>query len=227
MWAAAPNPGTHTLLTNIFVKTELTVMTQPAMHMIREADAASAVLNPLRRRLLASLAAPDSASGLARRLGLPRQLVNYHVRQLERAGLVEPAGERRRRNCTERLVRAVARSYLIDPAALGPLAADPDAMADRTSSAHLVAQAARLIQEVAVLRDGADREERRLPTLTLGTAIRFATPAAQRAFAADLTRAVAELAARYHDEAAPDGRRFRLFAGAWPVPPDSPREAGP
>lgn len=193
-----------------------------ALHLIHDPERATTALHPLRRRILAELAEPGSATELARRLELPRQLVNYHVRQLETAGLVEPAGERRRRNCTERLLRAVARSYLIDPAALGSLAADPERMEDHTSSAYQVATAARLIQEVAALREGADRAGQRVPTLTLQSEIRFASPEAQRAFAAELTRAVAAIVARYHDETSPGGRRFRLMAASWPVPPAAP-----
>jgi DNA-binding transcriptional ArsR family regulator len=189
------------------------------MHLISDANHAAAVLHPLRLRILAGLAEQDSATSLARKLQLPRQLVNYHVRQLERAGLVEVVGERRRRNCTERLVRAVARSYLIDPSTLGNLAADPDRVEDHASSAYLVAAAARLIRELAVLRDGAGRTGKRVPTLTLQSEIRFATPESQQAFAAELTRTLALLVAKYHDDEAGDGRRFRLLVGAWPAPP--------
>ena len=55
---------------------------------------------------------------LAGKLGLPRQNVNYHLRALERHGLVELVEERRRGNMTERLLRATALSYVISPAAL-------------------------------------------------------------------------------------------------------------
>jgi DNA-binding transcriptional ArsR family regulator len=189
-----------------------------ALHVIEDAATAATALHPLRQRILAELDRPDSATGLSRRLGIPRQQLNYHVRQLEEDGLVEVVAERRRRNCTERVMRTVARSYVISPSALGPLGADPERVADRASSAYLVAVASRAIGEIATLRDGAERAGKRLPTLTLQAEVRFANARAQHAFAEELSAEVARLVSRYHDETAPGGRRFRFFAGVHPAP---------
>ena len=102
-------------------------MSVAALEVIDDAARAVSVLNPIRRRLLNELIEPDSAAGLARRLNLGRQAVTYHVRQLQEDGLVRVVEERRRRNCVERIVQATARSYVISPAALGPLGARPGA----------------------------------------------------------------------------------------------------
>jgi DNA-binding transcriptional ArsR family regulator len=188
------------------------------VHVVADPATAGAMLHPLRLRVLAALAEPDSATGVARRLGLPRQQVNYHVRELEAGGLLRPVGERQRRGLTERLVRAVARSYVISPATLGELGADPSKVHDRMSSAYLIAVAARVIRDVAALRDGAERAGKRLPTLTLESEVRFAGPEAQHAFAEELSEALARLVAKYHDAEAPRGRAFRVVAGAHPAP---------
>ena len=136
-------------------------------------------------------------------------------------GLLEAVGERKRRNCTERLVRAVARSYVISPSTLGRLAVDPDRVRDQASSAYLVAVAARLIREVAVLRDRAEQAGKKLPTLTLQADVRFASQETQHAFAEELSQVVARLVAKYHDGNAPEGRPFRFVAGAYPAPPEA------
>ena len=60
--------------------------TSAAVHVIDDVARAATVLHPLRLRILAELGRPDSAAGLARRLGLPRQQLNYHLRQLEHQG---------------------------------------------------------------------------------------------------------------------------------------------
>ena len=86
---------------------------------------AAVALDPVKRRLLVELATPASAASLAARVGLTRQKVNYHLRALEEHKLVEPAEERRWGGLTERLMVATATSYVVSPAALGPLAADP------------------------------------------------------------------------------------------------------
>ncbi|MCZ6917247.1 MAG: helix-turn-helix domain-containing protein [Gemmatimonadetes bacterium] len=196
-------------------------------HLIEDAEGAASVFNPLRRKILSELDEPDSAAGLARRFGMPRQQINYHLRQLEREGLVEAVGERKKRNCTERLVRAVARSYLISPAALGRLAIDPARVRDQASSAYLVAVAAQVIREVAALRDRADHTDKKLPTLTMQADVRFSSPDAQRAFAEELSQQVARLVAKYHDDETPDGRTFRVLVGAYPAPVNTQDENGP
>jgi DNA-binding transcriptional ArsR family regulator len=191
---------------------------QTPIHVIDHPSGAAAVMHPLRRRILQQLETADSATGVSKRLGLPRQKVNYHLRQLEAEGLVELVEERRKRNCTERVVRAVARSYLISPETLGSLASDPSRVRDRASSAYLVAVAAELIRDVATMRAAAAREKKKLPTLTMQSEVRFATPEDQSAFAEELSATVADLVAKYHDEAAPGGRSFNLVAGAYPTP---------
>jgi DNA-binding transcriptional ArsR family regulator len=75
---------------------------------IESADAAIASLDPIRSRLLAELAVPSSATALGVRIGLPRQKVNYHLRNLEEHGLIELAEERKKGNVVERIMRATA-----------------------------------------------------------------------------------------------------------------------
>jgi DNA-binding transcriptional ArsR family regulator len=184
---------------------------------ITGADQAVVALQRTRRQLLAHLSEPDSAAGLARRLGMPRQRINYHLRELEREGLVELVEERRKGNCVERVVRATARAFVISPDALGELGATPGEAADRFSATYLVSAAARAVRDVAALQTGAKRAGKRLSTFTLETDVRFATAEARAQFAEELASAIASLAAKYHDDRAPQGRRFRLLAAIHPV----------
>lgn len=177
---------------------------------------AAALLDPMRRRLLVELREPDSASGLARRLELPRQVLNYHLRELEKHRLVELVEERRKGNCIERVVRATARSYVITPEAMGELAADPAAVADRFSSAYLVATAAGIISDVAVLREKAAAAGKSLATLAVEGEVRFASATARAEFADQLGAAFARLIAKYHDETGPGGRTFRFVIAGYP-----------
>lgn len=194
-------------------------MAAPALSIVRKSEAAAALLQPDRLRLLRELAEPDSASGIARRLRLPRQRINYHLRELERQGLVELVAERRKGNCIERVVRASAQAYVVSPEALGPLGADPGRVADRQSAAYLAALAARAIRELAGLTERARREDKRLSTLAIDTEIRFANAADRAAFAENFTQAVAALVARYHTAGSPAGRSFRIMVGAYPAAP--------
>ncbi|MBX3358257.1 MAG: helix-turn-helix transcriptional regulator [Phycisphaeraceae bacterium] len=189
----------------------------PTMEVLRAQDRAAAVLDSTRQRLLSELATPDSASGLARRLGLPRQRLNYHLRELEKAGLVKQVDERRKGNCVERIVQATAASYLISPEVIGPLGTDPSRLTDRFSSAYLVAVAAKTITDVAELRARSERAGKGLATLTIQIGVRFANAEDRNAFAEDLANEVARLAAEYHDESAPQGRLYNFVVGGYPA----------
>ena len=191
-----------------------------SLDVIDDAARARTVLNPVRRRVLELLGEPGSAAGLARQLDLPRQKVNYHLRALEKAGFVELVEERRKGNCTERLVRATATAYLISPGALGALAGKPEDLPDRFSSGYLIAVGAKMVREVATLRAGADEAGQHLATLTVEAKVRFASPEAQNSFAEDLAEAVARVVAEHHDEQAPEGREYQLVVGAYPSVPD-------
>lgn len=188
---------------------------------IDDPAAAVAALDPLKTRLLTELSAPASAATLAARVGLARQKVNYHLRALEDLKLVEPVEERRWGGLTERLMIATASSYVVSPAALGPIGADPGRSHDRQSASYLIAVAARIVREVGALWRGAVRSDKRLATLSIDTVIRFRSPADRAAFTSDLTRAVTMLAARYHDERAPRGRPHRLVVASYPAPDES------
>jgi DNA-binding transcriptional ArsR family regulator len=187
---------------------DVTVIDDPA--------AAEVSLDPVRTLLLAELAKPGSASTLAAKVGLARQKVNYHLRALERHGLVELVEERRKGNMTERVMRATAASYVISPAALAAVAPDPDRSPDQLSALWLLALAARLVKEVGELIGRSKRARRPLATFGMDTEIRFASASDRATFAAELSDAVEALASKYHDEFAAGGRKHRLIVALHP-----------
>jgi DNA-binding transcriptional ArsR family regulator len=183
---------------------------------IGDPAAAEVSLDPVRARLLAELAEPASATMLAARVGLPRQKVNYHLRALERHGLVELVEERRKGNFTERLLRATAASYVISPSALAAVQPDPGRAPDQVSAAWLLAVASRLVRDVGDLIGGAARAGRRVATFAVDGEVRFASAADRAAFAEELAAAVAALVARYSAPGAPGGRDHRLVVALHP-----------
>lgn len=52
--------------------------------------------------------------------------------------------------------------------------------------------------------------------MSLEVDVRFADGAARSTFAQELSDAVAELARKYHDEGASNGRTFKFYLGAYP-----------
>jgi DNA-binding transcriptional ArsR family regulator len=195
---------------------------------IEDPSAAEASLDPVRSRILAELAEPGSATMLAGRLGIPRQNVNYHLKALERHGLVELVEERRKGNVTERLLRATALSYVISPAALAAVQPDPARAPDRLSARWLVAVASRMVRDVGELLAGATKARKRLATFAMDGEVRFASAADRAAFAEELASAVTSLVGKYHDEHAPGGRAHRVVVAVHPSVKDGrpDREAG-
>ena len=189
-----------------------------ALQVVSNPGNAAALLDPERRTLVESLAEPDSAAGIARKLGWSRQIVNYHLRELEKAGVVTLLEERRKGNCLERVMRRTARSYVIDPAVVGDLGVDPTAMADKLSASYLIAVAARTIKEVASMGREAEAIGKILPTLTLDSAVRFRSAGERNEFVRELTEELARLIRKYHAAEATAGRSFRFTVAGYPVP---------
>ena len=181
--------------------------------LVAEPERLHVALSPLRRQILDALATPASATQLAAVLERPRQQINYHVRTLERAGLVELVEVRRRRGCTERIVRAVAGAFVVDPAVMQPPDADP--VGDQFAAEHLVATAGAVVRDVCRMQAAAERARRRLMTFTIETDVAFAEPGDVEAFTTELADALATVAARHHR---PGGRQYRIVVGGHPIP---------
>ena len=185
---------------------------------------ARVALQPTRLRLLHLLEQPQSAPQVARAIGLPRQRVLYHLRRLEAQGLVEAHDHGSVGRRIDRSYVRTATSYAIAPKTLGGVAVDTRTVTDAFSSAYLSAVAGRALDDLAALGRAAAARGKRVPTLTLETDVRFATPGDQRRFADELTAAFTTLAAKYHQPEATTGRTFRVFACGYPAVPPRARE---
>ncbi|MFG1612923.1 ArsR/SmtB family transcription factor [Nonomuraea wenchangensis] len=206
-------------------------MAATEMSLMDEPERLRVALTPIRRQLLARLREPASAVQLAAELGQPRQRVGYHLKVLEQEELIELVEERRRRGCVERVMRATAKAFLVDPAVLTPAAPNPAALtpagvdagftriADRHAAEHLVEVAAGTVRDVTRMAAEADRQGVRLLTFTLEADVRFAEPGDVHRFTDELAEAVSRLAARYDT---PGGRPYRLTAGGHPAPRAEP-----
>lgn len=185
-----------------------------AHNFIRDTQVAAAMMNPLRIRILEELREPNSAASLSRILHMPRQQLNYHLRELEKNELVELVEERRKGNCTERVLRATSRSYMV---VLNTAETDPAAIQDKFSAAYLVTAASQLIQDVAALQTGAQKAKKKLPTFTLQTEVRFSDPGQLQAFTEELAKTISRLATKYHTDKDPDARAYQFHLFSHPV----------
>jgi DNA-binding transcriptional ArsR family regulator len=186
------------------------------IEVIENPRAAEVSLHPVRARMLAELADGGTATGVAERLGLTRQKANYHLRALEANGLVELVEERRKRNTTERVMRATAGSYVISPAALSAVAPDPDRAPDQLSARWLLALAGRMVQELGVLIGRSKAARQPLASFGVDAEIAFADAKARAAFVAELSENLERLIAAHHSGETPTARKHRLIVALHP-----------
>jgi DNA-binding transcriptional ArsR family regulator len=179
--------------------------------------AVALLAHSLRPRIVALAAQPVSASELAVSLGLPRQRVNYHVRQLARARFLRRAGQIRKRNLIEQRYIATARAYVLAPEVLGPLAADRGPAEDGFSAARLVALAGEAQADVSHAVAAAAAEGKRLATLSMAADVRFESAEQREAFTVALQSAVVDVVAKHTSPASAEGRPYRLVLGCYPA----------
>jgi DNA-binding transcriptional ArsR family regulator len=197
----------------------------PAWDMVSEMPRAAALLHPLRLRILDALREPDSAAGLARRLRLPRQKVNYHVRELARAHFLERAGQRRRRNMIERRFRTTAQGYILSPELLGRLGLPQKQVQDAFSAAYLLGLLSLAQSELGRASREAAQQGKRLATLSVSSELRFESTEQRARFTAEMQRAIVDVIGRYAsphtlaDGTSGPGRPYRLMLGCYPIPP--------
>ena len=183
------------------------------VHIVRDAEALQALAHPIRVRALEALREPGSAAEVARRIHQPRQKVNYHLKQLEQAGLLTRAGERRTGNFVETLYRSAASSFVVSPEVTW---ADPrraGVLQAQLSLGELVRLGERLQSDAVALLDRAAFEGATIASASVGTEVRFRTEADRAAFLSEYLSAVGRLVDRF---AASRGEPYRLMVAAYP-----------
>jgi DNA-binding transcriptional ArsR family regulator len=203
----------------------------PAWDLVASMGRASALLHPLRLRILDALREPDSAAGLARRFRMPRQKMNYHVRELARAHFLERAGQRRRRNMIERRYRTTAQGYVLSPELLGRMGLPREHAEDVLSAAYLLGRMAVAQAELVYASREAATQRKRLTTLSVSAELRFESAEQRAKFAAELQRSIIDVIGRFAsphtmaDGSAGAGRPYRLLLGCYPIPPKPTEDA--
>src|SRR5215203_2295152 len=135
-------------------------MSAAAVALLDRPDRLRVALSPIRRQLLERLRRPASATELAVEMSVGRQRLNYHLRELEKAGLVHLVEERQRRGFVERILAARADAFVVDPAVMGarrPRAITAAAQ-DRFSADHLIDAAGDVVRNVARMQARAEEE---------------------------------------------------------------------
>ncbi len=193
-----------------------------AVEEIRSAGALQALSHPIRVWILDVLREPLSAAGVARRIGHPRQKVNYHLKELERAGLVERVGEQRAGNFIETLYRAVARTFVVSPQVTWGSPQRAKAMAEQLSLQTLVALGERLQRDAAVLLDRAAFDGEEIASASVVGEVRFASADDRAAFMREYLAVIGPLFKKY---ASREGNPHVVLITVYPHPDPGTEEA--
>lgn len=172
-----------------------------------------AIGHPLRVQVLDALREPASAAGVARRIGHPRQKVNYHLKELEHTGLVRRVGERRVGNFVEALYQSVARAIVVFPEVAWSDPRRLEALRSQHALESLVLLGERLQRDAAALLDRAAFDGEHIPSAAVSADVGFADERARAAFMKAYLRATKRLVDRY---ATRGGERFRVSLAIYP-----------
>jgi DNA-binding transcriptional ArsR family regulator len=156
---------------------------------------ASALLNPLRAEIVAKLIEPASAAEIARQINETPQKVNYHLKTLEKVGLVQRTGTRQVKNLVEILYQAIAKTYILSES-LGLNSETVQRIKDQGSLNHLITTADRMRRDALLLMERSDENEI-IPSASLSMKIHLETEEKRNSFVKEYVAAVKELAAKY------------------------------
>ena len=189
--------------------------------LIEKPDQAGALLHPLRLELLKLTDEPRTCTDLAEALGETPQRIYYHVKVLERAGVLEKVEERKVRAISEGYYRATARSFWLSPRLVGRIGG-PRRARDQMSLGFLLALAEELQTDVGRL---AETEREEAPTLGFTAQVRLARPTDRTAFLTDIQNLIQSIAKKYGAVGPPSlqpketsPETFRIIFACYPRP---------
>jgi DNA-binding transcriptional ArsR family regulator len=185
----------------------------PRVEVLADAARVAALAHPIRIAILDALREANSATGVARDIAETRQKTNYHVKALLDAGLIEPAGERRRGNFVEQLYRSVAPTFLVAPALTWSGDRRTDALRNQVPLENLVRVGERLQNDAAALLDRAAFDGDDIAAAAVEAEVRFTDEATRAAFLEEYLAAVKPLLQKYGRKR---GDAYRVVLAAYP-----------
>ena len=187
--------------------------------LLESAQPAVVMLKPLRIAMLRELAEPKSCPQLAATFNETPQKMYYHVKSMERAGLVERTGERDVNGIKEGFYQACAKSYWLSPRLVRGMGGER-AVRDQTSLAVLAGNAESQLEDVGRLSAQSSTGQH-VPSLSLAVDIALPSVARRAEFLEALRTTFEALAREYSassEHNTPDADSFRFTLSCYPKP---------
>jgi DNA-binding transcriptional ArsR family regulator len=189
------------------------------IHYIEAAQEATALLKPFRLELLKRLDEPRTCVELADFFDQTPQKIYYHVKALEKAGVVEKVSERRVRGLVEGVYQARARSFWLAPHLVGAVGGQRAAQ-DQTSLRVLLSLAEDMQADISQLARASEAGQE-VPSLSLSGEVYLPEAGRRAEFMREVQDLMQALARKYGlpgdaqtDEAR--GQSFRIVLACYP-----------
>jgi DNA-binding transcriptional ArsR family regulator len=185
-------------------------------YVVEAPEQALTLLNPLRGDILSRLAEAGSATEVARALGETPQRVNYHLKALEKVGLVRRVGTRQVRNLVEVLFQAVAKTFVLSEA----LSMKPDTvrkLKDQGALAHLIQTADTIKREALLLMERSDAAQE-VPSASLQLQVPLGDEAQRAAFVEEYVSLVQALVHKYAGDGGAGKDPYQVVLAVYPNP---------
>lgn len=186
-------------------------------YFIQTAEQAQKLLTPHRIALLQALVEPATCKRLAEHFAQSPQQINYHIKILVEAGLIQKVQERRVRGTVEATYQAKARSYWLAPHLVGQIGSQRQAK-DQSSLRFLMSIAEELVSDLGRLghqsESGAD-----VPSLGLSAQVFLPNGARRAEFLAEVEQVFQQLAEKYGTgaETAVSAATFKVALTCYPT----------
>jgi hypothetical protein len=189
------------------------------VYYIEGVDQAVELLKPIRIELMKRMDKPRTCPELGAFFHESPQKIYYHVKALEKAGLVEKVEERRVRGVVEGYYQAKARSYWLAPSLIGQVGGMRTTQ-DQTSLRFLLSLAEEIHEDIGHLGHRSEGGEE-VPSLGLSAHVYLPEGERRAEFLDDVQVMFQTLARKYGvppdnlaEEA--EGKNFRLILACYP-----------
>lgn len=187
----------------------------PETFIVTEPEQAAALLHPVRSEIVSLLRDPQSATELSKKMNDSAQRVNYHLKALEKVGLVVRAGTRNVRNLVEVLYVSAGRSFLLSDS-LGLSSETIKKLQDQTALAHVLSLTEKIKRDAVSLMEQVDNEE--IPSAVMEMELSLSGVKNRNAFLQDYTEMLTALIQKHHKPNQKDAKTFHVSMAMYPKP---------
>jgi DNA-binding transcriptional ArsR family regulator len=187
----------------------------PETFIVTEPEQAAALLHPVRSEIISLLKEPQSATELSKKMNDSAQKVNYHLKSLEKVGLVVRAGTRNVRNLVEVLYKSAGKTFLLSDS-LGLSQETIKKLQDQTALAHVLSLTEKIKRDAVSLMEQVENEE--IPSAIMEMELSLSGVGERQAFLQDYANMLTELIHKHHDSKKADSRVYQVSMAMYPKP---------